>query len=211
MRDDLRRAPVHRRVGRPARQDVRSETCRRASARSTASLQARCRARRRRDRRHRRDRAGAAGSPAGRGGIAVRNGASASRAYDPRRNAGQEVLGEERSERLILPRLNVARRPVVEQAIAGDMVAPPRRSGSASRARCRGRSTCRARARNRGAGSGHIRAPRRRAPCAARRGGPPARPTAAPSSPARDSRSAHICSWEAADCRAGTSFPTLVA
>src|SRR5688572_14522231 len=43
-------------------------------------------------------------------------------AYDPGRNARQEVLGEERSERLILPRLQVARRPVVEQAKTSDVV-----------------------------------------------------------------------------------------
>ena len=45
------------------------------------------------------------------------------RAHDPRADAGQEILGEERPERLIFPRLEVARRPIVEQAIAGDMVA----------------------------------------------------------------------------------------
>jgi len=35
--------------------------------------------------------------------------------YDPRRDGGGEVLGEEGSERLVLPRLHVARRPVIEQ------------------------------------------------------------------------------------------------
>jgi hypothetical protein len=37
---------------------------------------------------------------------------------DPRRNGGSEVLGQKRPERLVFPRLNVARRPVVEQAQA---------------------------------------------------------------------------------------------
>ena len=45
------------------------------------------------------------------------------RADDPGPTRGQEVLGEERPQRLILPRLQVARRPVVEQALAGDMLA----------------------------------------------------------------------------------------
>ena len=44
------------------------------------------------------------------------------RADDPRADAGQEILGEERPERLIFPRLQIARRPVVEQAITGDML-----------------------------------------------------------------------------------------
>src|SRR5687767_13908770 len=37
----------------------------------------------------------------------------------PWRDAGQEVLGEEWSERLIFPGLQVARGPVVEEAITG--------------------------------------------------------------------------------------------
>src|SRR5690606_31300411 len=40
---------------------------------------------------------------------------------DPRRNGGCEVLREERAERLVLPGLDVARRPVVEQAQPEDM------------------------------------------------------------------------------------------
>src|SRR6185437_2386675 len=43
-------------------------------------------------------------------------------ADDPRAYAGQEILGEERSEGLIFPRMDIARRPVVEEAIAGDML-----------------------------------------------------------------------------------------
>ena len=42
---------------------------------------------------------------------------------DPRRDGGSEVLGQERAERLVLPGLDVARRPVVQQAEAGDMLA----------------------------------------------------------------------------------------
>ena len=40
----------------------------------------------------------------------------------PRRDAGAEALAEERTERLILPGLDVARRPVVQQAEAGDVL-----------------------------------------------------------------------------------------
>src|SRR6185369_4319237 len=42
---------------------------------------------------------------------------------DPRRNTGQEILGQERPERLIFPRLQVARGPVVEKAISRNMLA----------------------------------------------------------------------------------------
>src|SRR5436305_1023494 len=45
------------------------------------------------------------------------------RAHYPRADAGQEILREERSKRLIFPRLDVARRPVIEQAETGDMLA----------------------------------------------------------------------------------------
>src|SRR5690349_16196871 len=44
------------------------------------------------------------------------------RGDDPRRNRGAEILAEERAERLSFPALQVARRPVVEQAIAEDVV-----------------------------------------------------------------------------------------
>ena len=108
-------------------------------------------------------------------------------------------------ERLIFPRLEVARRPVVEQAIAGDMLGRLADRDRRARAHCPRRPRCRARAHNRAAGSAHIRARRRRAPCAGRWGGSPARPRRAPSLPGRDSRSAHIYSWAAADCRAGTA------
>src|SRR3954451_3999504 len=45
------------------------------------------------------------------------------RTDDPGADAGQEVLGQERAERLIFPRLDVSRRPVVEQAETGDVIA----------------------------------------------------------------------------------------
>src|SRR4051812_36781558 len=41
--------------------------------------------------------------------------------HDPRRDRGGEALGEKRPERLVLPSLDVARRPVVEQHYAEDM------------------------------------------------------------------------------------------
>ena len=118
----------------------------------------------------RRDRAAAAGSPGGRGGIGLAERRQRLRADDPRADAGQEILGEERPERLIFPRLQVARRPVVEQAIAGDMLARLADRDRRAELVAARRSRCRARAHNRGGGSGHIRAHRRRAPCAARSG-----------------------------------------
>src|SRR5258705_9836099 len=42
--------------------------------------------------------------------------------HDPRRDRGREALRQERSEWLILPGLDVARRPVVEKADAEQMV-----------------------------------------------------------------------------------------
>jgi hypothetical protein len=43
------------------------------------------------------------------------------RGHQPGRNRGGEILAEERPERLIFPCLHVARRPVVEQAVAEHM------------------------------------------------------------------------------------------
>src|SRR5687768_16886818 len=42
--------------------------------------------------------------------------------YDIRRNRRREILRQERPERLVFPRLNVACRPVVDQAYAEDML-----------------------------------------------------------------------------------------
>ena len=44
------------------------------------------------------------------------------RGHHPRRNRGGEILAEEWAERLILPGLDVARGPVVEQAEAENML-----------------------------------------------------------------------------------------
>src|SRR5271168_1277587 len=53
---------------------------------------------------------------------------------DPGRNAGCEVLRQKRSQRLILPTLQITRRPVVEQTEAEDMVLRfPQRNRSAER------------------------------------------------------------------------------
>ena len=207
VRDDLRRAPVHGGVGRAAREDVRRECPRRASARSisvTSSWIAR--AATRAIARHRRDKAS---------GLRIAGGPWRHRLDETARahrgstihgtDAGQEILGEERAERLVFPSLQVARRPVVREAIAGDMVVGLADRNRRSRVVSAADPDARARARNRGGGSGHIPARRRPAACAGRSGGSPARPTAAPSSPARDSRSAHIYNWAAADCRAGTA------
>ena len=74
---------------------------------------------------------------------------------DPRRDRGREVLREERPERLVLPRLDVARGPVVQQARAPNTWSS--RLGDrrcARRARCPGRRRRRARARSRAAASG---------------------------------------------------------
>src|ERR1700733_12462463 len=43
------------------------------------------------------------------------------RCNNPRGNTGHEILCQERAERLIFPGLDISRRPVVEQAEAGDM------------------------------------------------------------------------------------------
>jgi hypothetical protein len=52
----------------------------------------------------------------------VRKGARASGGDDPGRDGGVEALGEEGAEGLVLPGLEVAGGPVVEQAVAGDVV-----------------------------------------------------------------------------------------
>ena len=41
--------------------------------------------------------------------------------HDPRRDRRRKILREERTERLILPRLDVARRPVVDETQAEDV------------------------------------------------------------------------------------------
>ena len=51
---------------------------------------------------------------------------------DPGRNRGGEVLAQKGTQRLVFPGLQIARRPVVEQAQAEDMRTPPRRCRCAS-------------------------------------------------------------------------------
>jgi hypothetical protein len=42
--------------------------------------------------------------------------------HHPGRDAGDEALGQERPQRLVFPGLDIARRPVVEQAETGDVL-----------------------------------------------------------------------------------------
>ena len=53
-------------------------------------------------------------------GSAAGTASSAARGHDPRADRGGKGLGLERPERLVLPRLDVARRPVVQQHVAED-------------------------------------------------------------------------------------------
>ena len=71
-----------------------------------------------------------AGSVTERAGIGTRNGSSASEVTTHGEMRGRKVLGEERPQRLVLPRLDVARRPVVQQAESED---PRRRLGGGHR------------------------------------------------------------------------------
>ena len=43
--------------------------------------------------------------------------------HHPRRDAGNKALGQERAQRLVFPGLDIPRRPVVEQAETGNMLA----------------------------------------------------------------------------------------
>ena len=123
---------------------------------------------------------------------------------DPRRDRRREVLREKRPERLVLPALDVARRPVVHEADARRGARPPARSGSARRARCPGRRRRRLRARSRGAAtarrSGGALASSRVCPLGRRIGVP----LTTIDDARRDTRSARTCSSAAAGCRDGT-------
>ena len=77
MRDDLRRAPVHRRVGRAARQDVRSEPRRAHLLGRQRDFELDAEPAALPVRRVVEIGQAARGRPSGRGGIALRNGASA--------------------------------------------------------------------------------------------------------------------------------------
>src|SRR6185312_1069836 len=121
VRHDLRRAPVHRRIGRTAREYIRRKTrrahflggqrdfeldCERSAApvRSVVEVPQLLRV------------------SAGTVRHCLSERLQRLRGDYPWRHAGEEVLCEEWAERLILPGLDVARRPVVEQTIAGDML-----------------------------------------------------------------------------------------
>ena len=73
---------------------------------------------------------------------------------DPGPDRRRERLAEERPERLVLPRLDVTRAPVVDEDDAEDVVPERRRASPARRASCRLRRRSRARARCRAACSG---------------------------------------------------------
>ena len=73
--------------------------------------------------------------------------------HDPRRHRGGEVLGEERPQRLVLPGLHVARRPVIQQAQPEDVALGLAPAARDCRARCPRRRTPPARARSRAAAS----------------------------------------------------------
>jgi hypothetical protein len=55
-------------------------------------------------------------------GLCGAEGRQSLRRHDPWRDRGVEALRQERPERLVFPGLHVPRRPVVEQAVAGDVL-----------------------------------------------------------------------------------------
>ena len=123
----------------------------------------------------------------------------------PRRDGGAKALAEERSERLIFPGLDVARRPVVQQAEAGDVARRPARSGSARRARCRADPDAELELVIETRDGPEASAPARSRVCVWPFGRRTRRRTARSTRRGRDSRSARICSSASADCRAGTA------
>ncbi len=104
------------------REPVRREILRAQPWRQQQHFERRDRARPRAGPSRRASRASGAGSPSGRGGCGMRNGASASGVTTQGLIVVREVLGQERAERLVFPGLDVARRPVVQQAEAGDVL-----------------------------------------------------------------------------------------
>ncbi len=68
--------------------------------------------------------------------------------HHPGRDGGRKILAEKRPERLVFPRLHVARRPVVEQTKSENMRRRPCRPARFRRAPSACRYTYRARARN---------------------------------------------------------------
>ncbi len=157
------------------------------------------------------DAAAARDRPPGAAAAGLRNGASASAVTIHGETwCGNSSPGTGRAA-AYSQRLDVARRPVVEQAEAGDMLRRLRRSGSACRARCRGRSRRRVPVRSRDCGRDRRSAPASSGACAGRSAGGTGRPTAAPTKRGYDSRPARIYSSAAAGCRAGSSWPPAVA
>ena len=194
VRDELRQGPVE--VGRVAvRHAVRRQALLAHLPRSGSALRARCR-RRRSSGRRRPSRCGSGcGSPAGRGGCATRNGSSASAVTIHGDTVEPKLLPRNGPSGCRFPLLDVARRPVVDEAEPERCARRPRRSGSARPGGCRARPRPPARARSRACGTGRSSAPLRRAACAGRSAGAPARPTRAPTRRGCDRRPARICSW----------------
>ena len=124
--------------------------------------------------------------------------------HHPGRDRGREALGQERAERLVLPRLDVARRPVVHQAEPEQVLLRLARSGPARPAGCPARRSSRPPSRSRATGSGRRPAARRAAAWSGPAAAAPACRSARSTTRGRDSRSAPTCSSAAADCRAGT-------
>ena len=122
VRHHLRHRPVH--VPRAAeRQAVRGAGPLPASARVSSSTSSSMAKRALRAGRPRpAGRRSGAGSPSGRGGWAVRKGASASGVTIQGETVVAKFLARNGPERLVLPGLDVARRPVVQQAVAGDVL-----------------------------------------------------------------------------------------
>ena len=119
--------------------------------------------------------------------------------HDPGRDRGRERLAQERAERLVLPALQVARAPVVDEHEAEDVLADLGGGDRRAERLARARSRSPARARCRAARSARSRAAGRagaRSACRRRR----------PSRRGRGSRSGGGASWAAAARRrAGTA------
>ena len=161
----------------------------------------------------RRGTASGCGSPAGRVDTGARNGASASSVTIHGEIVVAKFFARNGPERLVLPGLHVARRPVVQQHERRTRASRPRRSGSAAPERVAGadedaelelvvEAPARAEHRRAGAGRQSIW------PCGRAKASARSTPT---TSRGRDSRSAPTCSSAAAGCRAGTACRRSVA
>ena len=131
---------------------------------------------------------------------------------DPGRNRGREVLRQKRTQRLVFPRLNIARRPIVEQTQPKHVRFRSGRSGSGFRPHCRCPGTRPTRVRSPAACSD-------REPAAIGRAAQPLSdevcgnvgPIRRSMNCGRDSRSASTDNSASVDCRAETGVPTAVA